>query len=189
MAEVSIPAYPVEYFRSALRYEPETGLLFWNTRPRSHFKNDVVFDRFNKLFAGKKTGALKPNGYVHITMNAKTFCAHRVAWAIYYGEHPELCIDHIDHDKANNKIANLRLVDWRGNAKNLSLSSRNKSGVSGISRCSGGRYQVTIGIDGYQKYLGIFTDIETAIAVRRQAERDHGYHQNHGQVTAAEGQS
>jgi hypothetical protein len=179
MADVSIPNLTVSYIQTSLDYDEETGLLYWKERPRHHFKRKLEFNRFNNKFAGLCAGCVKPNGYVHLTINHCTYSAHRICWALYYGCHPTEIIDHIDGNKANNRIANLRLVSHEENAKNRPLSSRNKSGVSGVGFYEG-RWQVTIGVDRTVKYLGVFRDKDEAIAARMQAEREYGYHPNHG---------
>ena len=94
---------------------------------------------------------------------------------------PDGNIDHIDHDRQNNKIANLRIVTKQENSKNQSLRRTNTSGVNGVSWFArDGTWQVQITINGKNTGLGRFAKLEDAIAARANADRLHGFHANHG---------
>lgn len=118
----------------------------------------------------------KKSGYVQIRYGQKTYRVHRLIWEMHCGTiaagHE---IDHINGNKADNRIENLRLVSRAENAKNLKLQSRNTSGVSGVIYMNN-KYRVTIGA----KYLGYFDTIDEAIRARKSAEERNGYHVNHG---------
>lgn len=164
-----------EYLATRLRYEPETGKLFW-------LNCETMPPNWNGRFAGKEAfTARRPSGYLHGAINSTLYQAHRIAWAIYYGEWPVSAIDHIDHDKTNNKISNLRLASDSVNNKNKSKQHNNKSGVTGVSwfkDCS--KWRAEIKVDGRKKHLGLFSKFEDAVAVRKAAEEQYGFHENHG---------
>ncbi|UXM05344.1 HNH endonuclease motif protein [Salmonella phage F115] len=107
---------------------------------------------------------------------------HRVIWEIHNGKIPDgMEVDHIDHNKLNNNIENLRLVSKKENHKNMPLQKNNKSGFCGvcfIERCN--KYRSSIKVDGKTKYLGYFIDINDAIKARIDANKIFGFHNNHG---------
>lgn len=90
-------------------------------------------------------------------------------------------IDHINHDKIDNHIENLRIVSHSDNLKNLSLRSDNKTGISGVCwHSKQNKWQASINVNGRMKYLGVFDCIEKATEARKIAEFEHKYHPNHG---------
>ena len=93
------------------------------------------------------------------------------------------CVDHINHDQIDNRLANLRSVTHAENGQNQSMSKANKSGHCGIRERKGVRgstWQVQIRKDDKQLYLGTFNNLAKAIVARKAAEVKFGYHQNHG---------
>lgn len=112
--------------------------------------------------------------------DGRLLLAHRVAWAIYHGAWPDRIVDHINHDKLDNRIQNLRLVTNSESARNKPLSPRNKSGVAGVQRV-GNRWVVTISTT----QLGSFRSFDDAVAARRAAEVEMGFHPNHGRPRVA----
>ena len=163
---------PVEELRKLLRYEPETGKLFWRKRGNTTFDN---------IYAGKEAlSALTYNGYRRGTILGQSVYAHRAIWKIATGEEPPQ-IDHINHSKADNRWENLRATNSEGNAKNHPMYSNNTSGVTGVSRCSRrNQWQVSIRANGKSVYLGRFHRKEDAIKARLEAEIRYGFHMNHG---------
>lgn len=116
------------------------------------------------------------DGYIIVCYRRQRFFAHRLTWEIHFGKIPEgMEIDHIDGDKQNNRIENLRLVNRLGNARNLSRQRRNRTGVAGVIFANN-RYRVTIG----SHYLGYFDTLDEAVSVRKNAEKLLNYHTNHG---------
>ena len=178
MASKALPS--PEVLRQLLRYEPETGKLFWRHRPASMFKFPSHARIWNDRFDGKEISAITSHGYVTLSIFDKQHAAHRICFAIYYGKYPENQIDHINGVRSDNRILNLREVTGRENAKNRKTYSRNATGVNGVSLKSSGKYVAYInGRDG-QIYLGSFNSLDEASSARALAEASHGYSPNHG---------
>ena len=98
------------------------------------------------------------NGYVCIAIDGKRYKAHRLAWLYVYGDFPKLCIDHIDGDKSNNRISNLRQASHSENIQNQRRATKaNSSGLIGASQYKRtNKWQSVIGINGKNKHLGYF---------------------------------
>jgi hypothetical protein len=140
------PDITPELCRQLLRYEPETGKLFWKARPASFFAHS--FNRWggiktaetnaliwNRKYAGKEAFTANSRGYRTGRMFDWQYFAHRVIWAIVYGEWPVvgMDIDHINGDKSDNRIANLRCVSHQENGQNAKRPNNNTSGRIGVS--------------------------------------------------------
>ena len=119
--------------------------------------------------------------YWRVDFRGKNFLSHRIAWFLYYGEWPKGKIDHINHDSTDNRIQNLRDVSQSENLRNSKKSIKNTSGVTGVSKSSTpGKWCAWIGDKSKRISLGTFKTFEEAVAARKQAEIDLGYHYNHG---------
>ena len=136
MSEIVLPS--IDTLRKLLRYEPETGKLFWLIRTADLFNDGYrsaagTCANWNAKYAGKEAlTSLNGNGYRQGFIFNKHFVAHRVAWALHYGVWPENEIDHINHDRADNRILNLRDVSRRENSINSKPSANNTSGFNGV---------------------------------------------------------
>jgi hypothetical protein len=137
---------------------------------------------WNSKNAGKECFTARDGkGYRHGSVLGKTMLYHKVAWAIYYGVFPSKVIDHINGDKYDNRIENLREVDQKQNTRNAKMSKRNKSGVTGVRRCNkSSKWVADIGVDMKCVVIGRYNTFEEAVAARKAAEKIHGYHNNHG---------
>lgn len=169
--------------RRLLRYEHETGRLFWRARPVSMFEgNERCCRSWNSRYAGKEAfTAISSGRYRHGTVAGRTLKAHRVAWAIHHGKHALYEIDHINGDGLDNSIANLRDVTPGENTRNKRRYKNNASGRIGVSRYSrSGKWMAYIRRDNKQVHLGYFDCLEDATAARSGAERTLGFHSNHG---------
>ena len=170
-----------EYVRECLDYDPDTGLFKWKTRPLEHFVNSRAWKIWNTRYAGKNAGYFVKIGYFNIRVNGINYRTHRLAWLITYGKWPKDHIDHIDGNRSNNRINNLRDVPNSENHKNIVMLSVNTSGYSGIS-ARGDNWRARISINGKEKHLGTFKNIDEAIKVRKAAEIKYNFHPNHGRA-------
>lgn len=170
-----------EALRDLLRYEPDTGRLFWRARPYGVFPSERAARAWNARFAGAEAGSIGPIGYRRIRVFGRLALAHRVAWAIHSGVWPEGEIDHMNHARADNRIANLRVVTNSENSRNQSKYRNNASGITGIFwNRHYQKWHAHITAGGKRRYLGLFNDLDAAVAARKAAEREHGFHENHG---------
>lgn len=165
----------VDYLRTRLRYEPETGKLFW-------LDNEDMPNNWRARFSGKEAlNSTGDRGYKRGDILYRPFLAHRVAWALFYGEWPSDQIDHINGVRDDNRIANLRDVPHGENCKNKGRSSKNTSGVTGVHWDSQQeKWMARIRVNYKYNYLGRFDCIGQAIKARREAEALYGFHPNHG---------
>ena len=162
----------IEYLRKCLDYDPETGIFRWKYRPDMR-------QQVNTLFEGKIAGRIHHTGYRVITLNSRKYLAHRLAWLFCHGDLPEgLEMDHINGDRADNRIANLRFVTTSQNQMNRKSENNLPLGVC-FSK-SAGKYQAQITINGKYKYLGLFTcPIEAGEAYKRAANELFGEYAAH----------
>ena len=134
---------------------------------------------------GREAGTLNDKGYKQIQIKGNIYRSHRLVWLWVYNKFPNNQIDHIDGDRTNNHISNLRDVTNRENSKNRRIPRNNKSGVIGVSWCRyTQRWKVHINTStGQNKTMGRFESKSEAIRARKEAEFEFGYHQNHGRVS------
>lgn len=177
---------PPELLRKLLRYEPETGKLFWRERTPDMFTNtgcggqNGACARWNGRYGGKEAlSYVNHNGYVSGRIFNIGYQSHRVIWAMVHNEWPENDIDHIDHNRGNNRIDNLRSVTRLENLRNISIQKNNTSGVLGV-RLACGRWVATIMVNHKSINLGSFSCLEDAKEARRRANIKYGFHKNHG---------
>lgn len=166
-----------------LRYEPETGELFWLERTPDIFPSQKNALRtcaaFNTRFAGKlATGSPDSYGYLQIKILGRLVLLHRLVWKMVTGYEPDE-IDHINGRRSDNRFSNLRPASHAENCKNRAVESRNKSGVSGVTWQSG-KWRARMKVDGRDITLGSFAEKDDAIRARKSAEREYGFHPNHG---------
>lgn len=130
----------------------------------------------NFLRDGKRAGTLNRLGYVQIKMDGRLYLAHRLAWFLHYGYLPAKQIDHVNGNKADNRISNLRLASGSENLRNRGKPCNNTSGYKGVSWIAHyQKWQATIKFDGKNKYLGRFaTREEAAEAYSKAALQHHG---------------
>jgi len=144
----------VEQVREFLDYDPDTGGFSWR-RARSNVKQ------------GSVAGCTALHGYTVIRLLGKLHLAHRLAWLHHYGEEPPPLIDHINEDKSDNRIANLRKANKALNAQNKRSAQRNNksSGLLGVAFLPHvSKFTAYINANGKRKYLGLFEEKEDAHA-------------------------
>lgn len=170
-----------EYLKSVLHYDPVTGVFTWKVRTKETAPFQKQIHCWNGRFANVTAGSKTTLGYIGITLLSVHQKAHRLAWLYVYGELPKSDIDHINGNRADNRIANLRAVSRRQNTQNAKIKSNNTSGYNGVSwRRRERKWYAKISSNGKEVFLGCFGDLQDAIAARRAANIQHGYHPNHG---------
>lgn len=137
----------VQQLKSVLVYNPSSGYFVWtqNASP------GVV---------GKIAGNLS-NGYRIISIHGGSYAAHRLAWLYVYSEWPD-AIDHINGDRDDNRIANLRKATPSQNAANMRKPERNTSGLKGVRCLPNGEYTAIITCQGKDHSLGRYETKEEA---------------------------
>lgn len=124
----------------------------------------------------KLAGTTDKNGYRKMLINGKEQYIHRLIWLYCNGVFPRFETDHIDGNKSNNAITNLRDVTKSENQKNRKLRKDNKTGYNGVFyNKKTGKYQVTISLEGKQFNLGTYENIEEAIEARELSDIALGY--------------
>lgn len=143
--------------RKIFRYDTDTG-LFWNLAT-------------NKRAGGDKTN----DGYLRISIDSCAYRAHRLAWLYVHGVWPNL-IDHINGDRTDNRLCNLREVSRSQNSWNSTHSRKTISGLKGVHyRAESKKYRARIVINGKLVTLGHFnTPQEAQQAYLEQAKKVHG---------------
>ncbi|ORM55966.1 hypothetical protein HA41_00600 [Pantoea conspicua] len=180
--KIKIPTQ--QYLHEALSYNPNDGLFHWKLRPESHFATKAAASACNNRYAGKLAGRVdKGHGYWLIHIDGVQCRAHRLAWIYMHGDiDPALQIDHLNHNRADNRIENLRLVANEENQKNRTKQRNNNSGVVGVDFYQPlKKWRARINHCGKRVVLGVAETFQEAVAMRRAAEQKLGYHQNHGQ--------
>ena len=154
-----------ELLKQEFDYNPLTGVVIHRTNKG---RNKVK---------GKVAGSLTNHGYLQTSYKNKKLRLHRLVWIYMYGIIPDgYVIDHINQDRADNRIENLRLVTSRENSKNCKMSKNNTSGHTGVSwDKSKNAYIVTVG----KKFIGRCKDIDDAIKLR-ESSVDKEYTKIHG---------
>jgi len=166
------------YIRSVFDYAPTTGVLSWRKidNPSSKYEK-----RRNTSFAGKEAGCVDQLGYRVVRLGKKNYKAHRLIWLYVHGRMPSDYIDHINGVKSDNRLSNLREVDSCANNQNKAMHHNSRSGVVGVTWDKKARkWRAHIRANKVGHYLGQYSDINEAIAVRRAAEKAYGFHPNHG---------
>jgi len=151
--------------KEIFNYEPETGLLS---------------RRYN--LPGAKAGLCNTHldGYYATKYFGKTYLVHRLIWIMHNGPIiDDMVIDHINHDRKDNRLENLRLVTRQENAMNTSAKNKANDLPMGIT-LRHGRYRARIDSDGEQRYLGTYDTIDEAKAAWNAAKTMLGFHVNHG---------
>ena len=152
----------VDKLRYSFNYNPHTGTIVWANPTANRVKQgDIAGYEYKN----------KRNKYRYVRLAGKVFFAHRVAWAMHYGEWPKEQIDHIDRNGLNNKIENLRDVSQSINQLNRRLNKNSTSGIKGVTPIKNSkRWRARMQINGVRKDLGCFGTLEEAMSARRQAE-------------------
>lgn len=157
----------IEELRNYFDYCAETGILRWRHR-------ESAPDHINSRDAGRVAGSPCGKGYINIGINGRLYPAHRVAFAIYHGRWPRGVIDHINREKSDNRIGNIREATHSQNTCNSRVVSKNALGIKGVRKV-GNSYNARITVDRKLLDLGCYKDPMSAkAAYDLAAEKYHG---------------
>lgn len=153
-----------EFVKSILDYNKNTGIFRWKVR------------RGCRGAVGAKTGSKDGHGYIQIKIDGERHLAHRIAWLYENGYWSENIIDHINRDRSDNRICNLREASTSCNARNANKRKDNESGVTGVYWDKRNkRWKSFICENGDKKHLGIFKSKLDAVKERFDAEEKYKY--------------
>lgn len=151
-----------------LAYDEESGVFTWKVR------------RGRKAYPGAVAGSLESLGYRQIGTSGRLYMAHRLAWFYVHKSWPEREIDHINGNRDDNRICNLREASRGENTRNSAIRKDSTTGVKGVS-LHRGRYIARIRINGKRIHIGCFSCLSDAeAAVRSARTRMHAEFTKHG---------
>jgi hypothetical protein len=136
---------------AALRYDPETGAFL--------------------RLSGEVAGTLTSNGYREVHVDGRRYYEHRLAWLYIYGRLPQTTIDHINGDRSDNRLSNLREANLFEQARNTKVPKTNTSGIKGVSwDHARKKWYAYINYEGRMISLGRHDALEDAARARSRAE-------------------
>ena len=162
--------------KNLLRYNPETGKLYWKPRPAEMFKTARDGKSWNTRRAEKEAfTCASTRKYLVGRIHNRKYFAHRIIWQLVYGNISKY-IDHIDGNTSNNRIKNLRECTSSQNQYNRKASFGSSSKFKGVFwHKKTSKWEVQISVNGERKYLGLFTcEVEAAKAYDAVARKMHG---------------
>jgi hypothetical protein len=136
--------------RQLFHYDRDTGGLSWKTGKQGR-REDL------------RAGSRQTSGYLAVCVNYRTYLAHRIIWLLNFGFWPDECIDHINGDRADNRLSNLRLASKSQNGSNRGVQLNNSTGYKGVSYYKrDGSWSASIHLDGKKRHLGYYKSPEEA---------------------------
>ena len=134
------------------------------------YKDGVLFRKNNKK---QKNGGKDKEGYSTIGLNGKNYFMHRLIYLFFHGYLPEI-VDHIDGNKSNNRIENLRPANSSTNGYNSKLSKKNTSGYKGVAwHQTSRKWKATINVNKKHIYLGTYNSAEEANKIVETYRKEH----------------
>lgn len=146
--------------KELLHYNEETGVFTWKIRCGA------------RALAGNAAGSKTSEGYFGLHVKGVSYLSHRLAWLYVNGEFPKDEIDHINGDKSDNRIENLRESTRQGNNQNLRKCQKNSSSGFLGAYPEGNKFKSVIGYNRKLIYLGLFDTPEEAHAAYLTAKRE-----------------
>lgn len=138
-----------ERLKQLLAYDPGSGVFVWRVSRGS-------------VSAGRRAGTITDRGYVAIIADGRLYKAHRLAWLYTFGHFPSKQLDHVNGERDDNRLCNLREATNAENQQNLSADGCNSCGLRGVAKTKNGRFAATIRVSGKNRYLGTFDSAEDA---------------------------
>jgi hypothetical protein len=163
----------IETLREILAYDGETGNLTWLPRPRKYFVSDRGYNSWNAKWPGAVALNVKHrDGYKQGQIFAKSYLAHRVAYALATGAWPDAEIDHVNGDPADNRLCNLRAATRVQNSVNRKRRSNGSSHFKGVTWHKQ-RKKWAVSCNG--KHIGLYEcENDAALAYNAAAQRKYG---------------
>jgi hypothetical protein len=156
MSIIPKPLPSVEIVRAALDYDPNTGRLTWR------YRHDCP-PEWNARFSGAEAGSPHSKGYIRIMLDGERYFAHRLAWCHAYGEDPHNDLDHINRNKTDNRIANLRKATDYENMSNRSAPNKDgRTSYLGVDQMPDGLFRAQIRFYDNRFYIGRFDTAKDA---------------------------
>jgi hypothetical protein len=141
-------------------YDPLDGRLRWKIR------------RGSRAQVGSVAGTVRPPDYSRVRIDGVLYLVHRVVWKLHFGSEPAGDIDHLNGDRTDNRLDNLRDVAHRTNGENVVKARKsNASGFLGVAK-NGNKWAAYIHCEGATKYLGLHKSPELAHAAYLGAKRN-----------------
>jgi hypothetical protein len=136
----------------------------------------------NRVKIGQEVGHLSSSEYLRTKIHYKEYFIHKIVFLMHHGYTPQI-VDHIDGDRQNNKIENLRAVNLSQNQHNRTIDKRNTSGYKNVSWSkNSNKWQVSLCVSLKYIHIGFFADIELADLVAQEARAKY-----HGQFARSIG--
>lgn len=177
MSKIKVLLPSVEILRKAFSIDPDDGRLILRCATK-------------RRAAGEEAGYPNNIGYRQVMLGCKIYSVHRIAWALYHGEQPNGEVDHINGDRADNRLCNLRLATSSQNNQTRRLSTRNKTGVKGVFRVKWNkktRWRVAIGHSRGEYHITHFKCFGQAVKLASEMRAAlHAEFANNGQQPIAE---
>lgn len=146
--------------KELVTYNPETGIFTFNSTRGGNLSGDIA-------------GSLHHLGYVFLMIDRETYTAHRLAWFYCFEEWPTKFIDHIDKNRSNNRLDNLREASREENACNMKIRKDNTTGYKGVSLDKKtGRFMSRLTVNKKVLYLGMFKTAEEASKAREDKAKE-----------------
>jgi hypothetical protein len=182
MPAKSLPS--ADYLNQRLYYDAKTGNLYWKARALETFvaktpaRAKSLCDLWNYRYCATQAFTTISDGYLTGAIDGSNYKAHRVIWKMINGEEPE-SIDHIDGNRSRNVLENLRAATLVENSRNRKIPTNNKSGVIGVYLWDHNGHQYWAALVAPKRYA-YFDTFDEAVAARKEAEVEMGFHENHG---------
>lgn len=165
-----------------VRYDKHTGKMYRIRRIHPRTKKEYEID--------KEVVSANNRGYRWLNILGEIYLVHRLVFLYMTGSHPKGEVDHINGDRQDNRWCNLRDSNSASNSRNQGVRKDSTSGIRGVTYSKlSGKWVARISNRGVRYSLGYFTDKKDACDARRKAEKEFGYHQNHGKRKSWSAQS
>lgn len=149
----------IDRLRFLLHYNRKTGVFTRRVAVAQMKKGDIC-------------GTVRLDGYLVFSVDTKLYLVHRLAWFYAYGKWPVGSVDHVDGDKTNNRILNLRQATHSENNQNqIGARRHSKTGVRGVSKHASGKWLAQLVVGGKHYSLGLHETLDSARIAYEEARR------------------